>query len=1021
MSADYQDQSTTQPDAALSQNAVDVAYQDSYYKIQSDDKRVMIYPATGGFDVMVLRDISPDEDRKELESAGRIYDNGVELLTTYKSSGKEVREALEPYLKFPIAARESTTVTNERTGTSVTIVWIYDIDQRSNSDTAFLEGMWDVRWTRRSVDGGIEIDNARYENLAAVKAELTFDSLEIPDADFERLFIQQIEHERTLSRSATPDYEIALERLKNEERVANEVGINIPNLDHIVADLGKYLGQNSVEPATYVDSEPEAQIRRVEAGRKFTEPLRSDLYEGDVYVTVNWNFYNKEDSEGYPELLGGGWNVRVAKRSDVGIEEIGDGYGFVPFRGRSLPPELTPDGRYETIAGLKAALIEDHQLDLSDTMFEKLFKERIDQGQFTEFFQKPYSEIALELLNAEKKAAAELGIEIPDLDQIPQQERIRESLEKPLLGIVDSYRSAQFPYLDVALHTEKAQASIESIAPDQVPRDYQNRYEALQKIAKIGEESGVIRQRLGNDNVIIPPDGKSKLSWGDRLTIIAGLAYKGLGLQMDGDLSSRLQLLNDPSYSAGRAVSKSQEIATVERVQNTIGPALYEALQQMQSGGNDSLLQGYKTFENVKEYLSFFEQPLRVQAMQLAFEMAEKAAVDVVPYKESAPEINREAVEKGTIAYREGVRMLTNLKEQGISLQGEAIADLARVLDGAGRSGGEAVGYAQAGARVSAIVGAAIERVNLIDRTADITGEKLTHDELKAELRQVGIDPEELVKNAKAPIDNEKAFARVLNGVKSIAGLDLSTQQPSAQGQTASDVKQSPTNQLTMQFGNMVVAKNDAEAPASQEAIVAWSVRDLRFNVQIVKNDPVLGEISVWNSRQLEGPFSGDVHSEYGATVDGRLNTVEAVEKTLNRFGIGVDPEQRALLSAEATSAYSQFIKFANEQEMEVGSIALRPSGRELMIVDITNAIGNGIYLITGDGEVFKPVREISMNAALKLIEGSPEGPASTLYGFQPAQNIQVGVSALDLGNTVDVIKQENKVREKPPEVSLSM
>jgi hypothetical protein len=109
-----------------------------------------------------------------------------------------------------------------------------------------------------------------------------------------------------------------------------------------------------------------------------------------------------------------------------------------------------------------------------------------------------------------------------------QQERIREFLEAPLNRIHEDYAYHRYDDIDPEMAVEKAveRAShiVTSIATDQIPSDYRDRFEALQEIVEIGASA----HQLGCES---------------SLTKIVGLVHETLGLEMDDDLVEGLQAI----------------------------------------------------------------------------------------------------------------------------------------------------------------------------------------------------------------------------------------------------------------------------------------------------------------------------------------------------------------------------------------------------------------------------------------------------------------------------------------------
>lgn len=135
----------------------------------------------------------------------------------------------------------------------------------------------------------------------------------------------------------------------------------------------------------------------------------------------------------------------------------------------------------------------------------------------------------------------------------------------------------------------------------------------------------------------------------------------------------------------------------------------------------------------------------------------------------------------------------------------------------------------------------------------------------------------------------------IVMGVEDPYGALVMEQQiaPVAQGLIPIDTSRRGEASYTKR-GDMYVV-DDGGGKFGQFATIAWSGRDGGFSVQIYEkltyvdlylNETVADENHMWGSYMLEDKCYEDDRSEYGATVDGRIMTVEGLQKTLSQFGI---------------------------------------------------------------------------------------------------------------------------------------
>jgi hypothetical protein len=161
--------------------------------------------------------------------------------------------------------------------------------------------------------------------------------------------------------------------------------------------------------------------------------------ESNRYATIEWKYHYRNY-----RVQGGGWDLEVSERSESRVMKRWSGYGFESYQGGKPVIGKGSDERLKTITGIKATLA-DLGFDLPDRVAERLFLKRIERERELRLYGKPDSEITLELLKAEEKAAAEIGIKGPKLDYISQREWIGEISETQLepIMLVDGHDSDQ--------------------------------------------------------------------------------------------------------------------------------------------------------------------------------------------------------------------------------------------------------------------------------------------------------------------------------------------------------------------------------------------------------------------------------------------------------------------------------------------------------------------------------------------------------------------------------------------------
>jgi hypothetical protein len=179
------------------------------------------------------------------------------------------------------------------------------------------------------------------------------------------------------------------------------------------------------------------------------------------------------------------------------------------------------------------------------------------------------------------------------------------------------------------------------------------------------------------------------------------------------------------AYETALGRMEEEGIARMEREMNARATSLYWALDDIRRlGGHrtdervfaDTVALARLTLSEHERDLRFFGQTTDVQVMHLALRTI-AISDELSTYAASSPIVNTKAVGSGVQAFKSGVEFLTKLNEQGMSVGGESIDAIAKVVYQAGRNGAST--YAQLGERMSAIAGAAIDEVNSMRHSID--------------------------------------------------------------------------------------------------------------------------------------------------------------------------------------------------------------------------------------------------------------------------------------------------------------
>ncbi len=279
---------------------------------------------------------------------------------------------------------------------------------------------------------------------------------------------------------------------------------------------------------------------RVLAGSDINIDLKSPIAEGrearwsnerNLYTiqvvgaqrkaSIEWKEHYKDYT-----FQGGGWEVQVWETHKGHDIQMWKGYGFETYRWGKPTEEAPPKKLLRSLAGLKVTLT-DFEIPLPDSLAERLFEDRIaDKLEMSRdhegIARKSELEIAWELLDAEKNAAAELGVEWTTLDHMPERESIKERINEPLERIINRYEygawpgSEDFRHDDLNTNTmksileaiEAAQEAVHSLDLDKAPESHQRQVKALQEIAELGAGKGELDSwNLAIETAILAHDG----------------------------------------------------------------------------------------------------------------------------------------------------------------------------------------------------------------------------------------------------------------------------------------------------------------------------------------------------------------------------------------------------------------------------------------------------------------------------------------------------------------------------------
>ncbi len=298
----------------------------------------------------------------------------------------------------------------------------------------------------------------------------------------------------------------------------------------------------------FVDDDREREVEwdnrenpwRVLAGSDINIDLKSPIAEGrearwsnerNLYTiqvvgtqrkaSIEWKEHYKDYT-----FQGGGWEVQVWETHKGQDIQMWKGYGFETYRWGKPIEETPPKKLLRSLAGLKVTLT-DFETPLPDSLAERLFEDRIaDKLEMNRdhegIARKSELEIAWELLDAEKNAAAELGVEWTTLDHMPEREWIKERINEPLERIINRYEygmwpgSEDFRHDDLTTNTmkgileavEAAQEAVHSLDLDKAPESHQRQVKALQEIAELGAGKGELDSwNLAIETAILAHDG----------------------------------------------------------------------------------------------------------------------------------------------------------------------------------------------------------------------------------------------------------------------------------------------------------------------------------------------------------------------------------------------------------------------------------------------------------------------------------------------------------------------------------
>jgi len=264
-----------------------------------------------------------------------------------------------------------------------------------------------------------------------------------------------------------------------------------------------------------------------------------------------------------------------------------------------------------------------------------------------------------------------------------------------------------------------------------------------------------------------------------------------------------------------------------------------------------------------------------------------------------------------------------------------------------------------------------------------------------------------------------------------------------------------------------VCVVEDGRGAYGQYATIKWSEREGGFDVQIYEKfkyfDYDLGEYvadasHTWGSYMLEGKVYENDRSDYGATADGRITTVEGLEKALNQFDIpcpdgmsneilpeitrgelrmvadlaeaqgvadmepkqaeAIDPQsasekeqEEAVIEArfddrptfEAAGPRLPFIEDALAAGATVDHISVRHHGGDWTLVSFANA--EGTYLVKGEDVYVTPA---SVEEAQAAIESDPAALPG-IGDLKPAGDIEIEAPDVSLSQVVDSMGPNNR------------
>jgi len=223
--------------------------------------------------------------------------------------------------------------------------------------------------------------------------------------------------------------------------------------------------------------------------------------------------------------------------------------------------------------------------------------------------------------------------------------------------------------------------------------------QALRDIADAGH---------GKEPHVIAGDALAEV--GRMRTLATEVETSGFNLPYDDRFPTRT------AYDDALARMETEGIARAEREMAVTKAAAYSALEDIRAVGanrNDEQV-WTETVGRARQTLAEHEKNLGGSMQESVMRLALRVIADsneLITYAQSDPRrVSAGAVDKGVNAFKAGIEFLMKLDEQKMSIYGESVDNLAQVVYQAGHYGGSS--YAQLGARVSAIAGAAIDEVN---------------------------------------------------------------------------------------------------------------------------------------------------------------------------------------------------------------------------------------------------------------------------------------------------------------------